>query len=111
MSISDAQMQAYLLWLNQGSPPGSLGDAFLGGPLVSQPTNLLQTYATLSALKAATPPTANTGVVLLGKLALGDTTPIFYVYDTTSTATGDDATVIVPSANPTNGRYIMTGTV
>lgn len=30
--MTPTQIQAYLLWLNKGNPPGSLGDSFLGGP-------------------------------------------------------------------------------
>ena len=30
--MTPSQIQSYLLWLNKGNPPGSLGDAFLGGP-------------------------------------------------------------------------------
>ena len=30
--MTPSQIQAYELWLNKGNPPGSQGDAFLGGP-------------------------------------------------------------------------------
>lgn len=50
MTISAAQLQAYLLWKNSGAPLGSLGDAFLGldSSGTSDVTSSLQGYIDIS---------------------------------------------------------------
>lgn len=105
--ISPAQLQAYIIFLHNATPPGSLGDAFFNGGASPSFAGVLQTVNTIASLRALSPPQNGTPILVLGYNTAGDKTWTGYTYDTSSTGTDDGGSIIKPTSVSGAGRWIQ----
>lgn len=113
--MTPAQLQAYINFLGQLTPPGALNDAFFGGGLAPPSLSVVQSVPTIAALRAAPVPPNGTPIIVLGYNTAGDGPARIYVWSSSST-TADNGGSYIQITGQTTGRWILpepdaTGTI